>query len=241
PAGGNWSVRYLLQAQDDPSLLLPAEKAWSPRGPTRALLKRHGFDAREYLLAALGQAAGLCPPIEASLQSATPAEFAADTTEAYRFLTESSLLLEQAGFGVILPAWWTRTGTKQRLSVTAEVKSPKSQSAGLGISLDEIIHFNWQVALGDQPLTLQELEALALLNQPLVRVRGQWVQVNAEEIQAALDFWRKKGGAGATVRDVLHLALGRAEPPGGLAFAGVRGEGWVAELLDQLAGRASFA
>jgi SNF2 family DNA or RNA helicase len=240
-ADGNWTVRYLLQAQDDPSLLLPVEKAWSPRGPTRSLLKRRGFEAREYLLAALGQAAALCPPIETSLQSAAPTEFAADTTQAYRFLTESSLLLEQAGFGVILPAWWTRTGTKQRLSVTAEVKSPKSQSAGRGISLDEIIHFNWQVALGYQPLTLQELEALARLKQPLVRVRGQWVQVSAEEIQAALDFWKKKGEADVTVRDVLHMALGRAEPPGGLAFAGVRAEGWVAELLDQLEGRASFA
>jgi hypothetical protein len=51
---GNWTVRYLLQAQDDPSLLLPLEKAWSPKGPTRSLLKRHAFDAREYLLAALG-------------------------------------------------------------------------------------------------------------------------------------------------------------------------------------------
>src|SRR5262249_37371125 len=96
PADGKWMVRYLLQAQADPIWTLAAEKAWSPRGPTMSLLKRHGFDAREYLLAALGQAAGLCPPIEASLQSATPAEFAADTTEAYRFLTESSLLLEQA-------------------------------------------------------------------------------------------------------------------------------------------------
>jgi SNF2 family DNA or RNA helicase len=240
-ADRNWIVRYLLQSQDDPSLLLPAEKAWSPKGPTRSLLKRNGFDAREYLLAALGQAAGLCPPIETSLQSAAPAAFAADTTEAYQFLTESSVLLEQAGFGVLLPAWWTRTGTKHRLSVTAEVKRPKSQSAGLGLSLDEIIHFKWQVALGDQPLTLQELEALARLKQPLVRVRGQWVQVSAEEIQAALDFWKKKGEAQATVRDVLHMALGRAEPPGGLAFAGVRAEGWVAELLDQLQGRAAFA
>jgi SNF2 family DNA or RNA helicase len=235
-----WTVRYLLQAQDDPSLLLPAEQAWSPKGSTRTLLKRNGFEPREYLLSALGQAAGLCPPIEASLRQATPGEFTADATEAYRFLTESSLLLEQAGFGVILPAWWTRTGTKQRLSVTAQVKTPKSQSSGLGISLDDIIRFEWQVALGDQPLTLQELEALARLKQPLVRVRGQWVQVSAEQIQAALDFWKQKGEAQAAVRDVLQMALGRAETPAGLAFAGVKASGWVAEFLDQLEGRATF-
>jgi SNF2 family DNA or RNA helicase len=236
----DWTVRYLLQAQDDPSLLVPAEQVWKPSRSTTSVLRRNGFEPREYLLSALGQAAGLCPPVEASLKSATPDTFTADTIEAHRFLTESSLLLEQAGFGVLLPAWWTRTGTKQRLSVAAQVKSPKSQSSALGITLDEIVHFEWQAALGGEPLTRQELEALARLKQPLVRVRGQWVQVSAEEIQAALDFWKKKPQAEATVRDVLHMALGRAETPGGLAFAGVQADGWVAGLLDQLEGRASF-
>jgi SNF2 family DNA or RNA helicase len=236
----NWTVRYLLQAQDDPSLLVPAEQVWKPSRSTVPVLRRNGIAPREFLLSALGQAAGLCPPVELSLKSATPDAFAADTVEAHRFLTESSLLLEQAGFGVLLPAWWTRTGTKQRLSVAAQVKSPKSQSSGLGISLDEIVRFEWQAALGDQPLTRQELEALARLKQPLVRVRGQWVQVSAEEIQAALNFWKKKPQAEATLRDVLHMALGRAETPGGLAFAGVQAEGWVARLFDQLEGRASF-
>ena len=233
----HWLVRYLLQAQDDPSLLVPAEKAWKPTGQTGTLLKRNSFEPREYLLSALGQAAGLCPPVETSLKSPAPAEFHTDTTEAFRFLTESSLLLEQAGFGVILPAWWTRTGTKQRLSVTAQVKSPKSQSSGQGLRLDEIVRFEWQVALGDQPLTLEEIQALARLKQPLVQVRGQWVQVNADEIQAALDFWNTTGDAEATVRQVMQMALGRAETPGGLAFAGVQATGWVADLLDQLEGR----
>ncbi|MBL8793167.1 MAG: DEAD/DEAH box helicase [Planctomycetia bacterium] len=242
PASENapWHVRYLLQAQHDPSLLVPAEQAWKPRGATGALLQRDGFAPREYLLAALGQAAALCPPVEASLQNAAPTNFPADATAAHRFLTESSLLLEQAGFGVILPAWWTRTGTKHRLSVTAQVKSPKSQSSGLGLRLDEIVQFDWQVALGEEPLSLAELQALARLKQPLVRVRGQWVQVNAEEIQAALDFWKTKGEAEATVRQVLQMALGRADPPGGLAFGGVQATGWVGQLFDQLEGRATF-
>ncbi len=235
-----WTVRYLLQAQDDPSLLIPAEKAWKPTGPTGTLLKRHGFAPREYLLAALGQAAALCPPVEASLKTPTPSGFESDTTEAFQFLTEFSQSLEQAGFGVLLPAWWTRTGSKHRLSVAAQVKSPKSQSGGLGIRLNEIVHFDWLVALGDQLLSLEELRELARLKQPLVRVRGQWVQVSAQEIQAALDFWKAKEDAQATVREVLHMALGRADTPGGLAFTGVRASGWVGTLLEQLEGKESF-
>ncbi len=64
---------------------------------------------------------------------------------------------------------------------------------GSGLSLEQIVKFDWQVALGEHTLTLRELETLARLKAPLVQVRGQWVQINAEEIQAALDFWKKQG------------------------------------------------
>ena len=49
----------------------------------------------------------------------------------------------------MLPAWWTRKGTKLRLTAHAKVKSPKMQGGG-GLSLDEIVQFDWEVALGDE-------------------------------------------------------------------------------------------
>src|SRR5262249_42073420 len=157
-----WTVRYLLQAQDDPSLLIPAANAWAPRGPNATLLKRAGFQPREFLLTALGQAAALSPAIEASLKSATPAAYTTDATGAHRFLTETAWLLEQAGFSVLLPAWWTGKGTKQKLTARPHVKSPP-MAGGSGLTLEELVKFEWRVALGEHVLTLQELEALARL------------------------------------------------------------------------------
>ncbi len=234
-----WYVPYLLQATDDPSLLIPAQDAWNAKGSKAALLKRGGFNVREYLLSSLGQAAGICPRIEASLKMATPGGYALDATGAYEFLTEKAMALEQAGFGVMLPAWWTRKGTKLRLTARAEVKSPKLQARG-GLSLDTLVEFQWQVALGDEHLSFEELKALAKLKQPLVRVRGQWVQMNAEEIQAALAFWKKKTADQTTVREVVQMALGAGKTPGGVAFGGVTATGWVADLLAQLNGQAAF-
>jgi SNF2 family DNA or RNA helicase len=111
---------------------------------------------------------------------------------------------------------------------------------GSGLSLDAIVQFNWTVALGGEPLALAELEALARLKAPLVKIRGQWVQVSAEEIQAALAFWRKKGTEQTTVREVIHMALGAAKTPSGIAFEGATATGWIADLLAQLEGRAAF-
>ena len=120
-----WYVRFLLQAIDDPSLLIPVQDAWKARGRKAMALARNGFNTREYLLSSLGQAAGLCPRIAASLKTAEPAGYELDTAGAHEFLTAKAVVLEQAGFGVMLPAWWTRKGTKLRLAVRARVKSPK--------------------------------------------------------------------------------------------------------------------
>ena len=237
--GQAWYVRYLLQPHDDPSLLIPVEEAWKARGRKLSALKRNGSNVREFLLSSLGQASGICPRITASLENAKPAGYLLDTAKAHQFLTEESIALEQAGYGVMLPAWWTRKGTKVRLAVQVNVKSPKMQG-GSGPSLETIVQFDWEVALGDQKLTLRELEALARMKAPLVRVRGQWVEMNAAEIQAAIDFWKKKGTEKAAFRDIIQMALGAKDAPQGFDFNGVKATGWIGKLLKQLDGQTAF-
>ncbi|MDP3937861.1 MAG: DEAD/DEAH box helicase, partial [Deltaproteobacteria bacterium] len=237
PGQEPWYVRYLMQATDDPSLLIAAEEVWNARGVNASVLKRKGFDAKEYLLLSLGQASGICPRIETSLETAAPGGYEVDATGAHEFLTDRAAALEQAGFGVMLPSWWTRKGTKLRLSTRANVKSPKMQG-GDGLSLNELVRFDYEVALGDERLSYEELQMLAKLKTPLVNVRGQWVQMSAGEIQATLDLWKKKGVGQTTVREVIQMALGAA--PGPVAFDGVTAEGWIADLLAQLDGRDAF-
>jgi SNF2 family DNA or RNA helicase len=244
PPRFDWRARYLLQARDDKSLIIPLEDAWNPRGQVAGLFQSRGFQPREYLLTALGQAASLCPPIERSLKSATPVEFRTDADGAFRFLSEHAWLLEQAGFAVMLPAWWTAKGTQVRLRAQAMVHSPEQSptfTSGAGLTMQQLVEFDWRVALGDQPLDLAELEALARLKVPLVKVRGQWVQVSPEEIQALLALMKKRESAKATLREVVQMALGNGRAPGGLSFGGVSADGWVSQFLAQLEGREPFA
>ena len=231
-----WSVRYLLQGRRDPSLLIPAEQAWDGRSAERLLEEPA---VREHLLASLGQAAVLCPPIEKSLHAPAPGGYATDATGAHEFLTRSAAALDQAGFGVLLPTWWTQKGARLRLGVRAQVKSPKMKEGGGGLGLDELVHVDWQVVLGDKALSMAELRALAAVKEPLVRLRGQWVHMTAEEIQAALDVWKKKEKP-APVRDVLRIALGATTALGVLPIEGVEAEGPIAEVLRRLEGHAGF-
>jgi len=240
PKSAAWQVRFLLQAVDDPSLLIPTADAWDAKGRTAALLRRSAFEAREYLLLSLGQSAHICPHIELSLKTAAPEGYQLDTHGAFTFLTEKAILLEQAGFGVMLPAWWSRRGAKLRPATRVHVKSPKMQG-GAGLNLEQIIRFDWQLALGDETLSLAELQELVKLKSPLVKVRGQWVQLNAEEIRAALDFWRKKAAGETTAREIIRMSLGGVRPPSAINFEGITAEGWIADLLAQLNSQAAFA
>lgn len=233
-----WAVRYFLQATDDLSLLVPAKNVWKPQSAKSRVLQRKGFNAKACLLSALGQASGLCANIESSLKSPAPEGYQIDAAGAHAFLSEKAWALEQSGFGVLLPAWWTGKGTKLKLAGRAVVKSPKMQG-GSGLSLDEIMKFHWEVALGGSALSAEELEALANLKVPLVRMRGQWVSLNAEEIQAALEMWKKKGEA--TVREVIQMALGAGRVLRGIDFQGVAATGWIAEVLKQLEGKSDFS
>ncbi|MCX5873422.1 MAG: DEAD/DEAH box helicase, partial [Deltaproteobacteria bacterium] len=233
----NWQIRYLIQSCNDPSLIIPALDAWNPKAKTTAALKTNRSALKEYLLLSLGQAGGICPRIAESLKSAQPGGYTLDPVSAYDFLTEKAALLQQSGFTVMLPGWWTRTGAKARISLKANAKSPKLQASG-GLSIGRIVEFDWEVALGGEKLSLAELEALAKLKSPLVQLRGQWVEVNADEIQAAIDSWKKKESAKATVGDLIKMAIGAKDAPRGLQFEGVTATGWVGNLLKQLEGSA---
>src|SRR6185503_2518532 len=108
-----------------------------------------------------------------------------------------------------------------------------------GVGLEQLVQFQWQVALGGEPLTLAELQALAKVKEPLVRLRGQWVHVSAEQIKAALELWRKKP-AETAMRDVLRLALGAETAVGPLPVEGVEASGWAGDVLARLGGEAAF-
>ncbi|MEW6374853.1 MAG: SNF2 helicase-associated domain-containing protein [Thermodesulfobacteriota bacterium] len=239
PEDGNdkWYVRYLLQANQDPSLLIPVEKVW--KGKHTLPFTDKDFNSHEYLLLSLGQASGICPHIEASLKKLGPAGYELDAMGAYDLFTQRALILEQSGFGVMLPAWWTHKGTKLRLTARANVKTPQMQSAS-GLSLEEIVQFNREVALGGEKLSFEELQRLAKFKAPLVKVRGQWVLLNAEEIQAAIQLWKKKASDQMTLREVIRMALGGGETPSNISVEGISASGWIADLLRELEGRVPF-
>ena len=236
-----WRVSYYLQANDDRSLLVPADKVWQERSSTLTFLKRQFENPQERLLSDLGKATRVFPAIENSLRTARPKELGLTTEQAYAFLRESVPLLEQSGYGVLIPTWWQKPSARVRVKLKVKPKEGSKTSRGL-LGLDSIVAYDWVVSVGDSALSDTEFESLVSLKMPLVRVRGQWVELRPEEIEAAIAFFEKKRLSGdMTLGDALRLGLGEEQSEVGLAVAGIETEGWIKDLMDRLSNTAKIA
>ena len=235
-----WSVEYLLQGTRDPSLFVPAAEAWTPTKTSSKVMGDTGA-AREILLASLGEASGISDRVAVSLNQKAPTGFSTDVNGAHEFLRHTAVALEQSGFGVILPSWWTRHGSVVRVKARGSVRGRNKMAAGGILSMSTVLEFDWKLALGGETITAAELAALAKQKSPLVKVRGQWVEVNSRDIKEALEFLKKNASGKTTLRDVVRMAIGATETAGNLEVDGIDGTGWVGDLLSELRGERPFA
>ena len=226
----SWSLDFLLQAADEPSLLVPAADVWKTRGETARFLDRR-FDApQERFLAGLGRAARLAPAIERGLDVARPEGLSLATADVPAFLREQALLLQAAGFGVLVPG--LQTQLRARLRLRGKSSAPTDGQAG-ALTFEKMVGFDWELALGDETLSPEEFAALARLKQPLVSVRGRWVLLDPEQLARALDEGERHGQGDLGLSDALRLALDPSEVAG-VAVDEVRAEGWLADLIETL-------
>jgi superfamily II DNA or RNA helicase len=224
-----WRVEILVQAKDDPSVLVGAQEVWSANGDGLAVLGRRLANPQERLLGGLGHALRLWPELEPALRDAAPTGLDLSPDAAFRFLGEAAPALEQAGFGVLAPAWWSaRVRPKLRVSTDEEWEDGR----GL-LGIDGLCAYEWRVAVGDVTLTLAELRELAALKLPLVQTRGRWVALRPEDVEAALAFFTKRDERGeAPVGELLRAGLGVDAAEAGLAEVEIEADGWLRELLN---------
>ncbi|WP_437553504.1 DEAD/DEAH box helicase [Sorangium sp. So ce367] len=228
-------LRFLLQATDDPSLLVPAADVWKTHGRTLKALGRAFSGAEEVLLGALGAAARLFAPIARALGEARPEHVDLAPAEAWDFLAQAAPALGEAGFGVVVPGELLASGQRRlrlRMRVGAARPAAGVVAGSAGLGLDEALDFAWEAALGDEALSARELAALARQKSPLVRHRGAWVVVVPEEL-AEIARRLEAGGGRISAREALEGALAGETHVEGLAVP-VVAEGALARAMERL-------
>jgi superfamily II DNA or RNA helicase len=231
-----WTVEFALQSTDDPSLLLSAADIWS--GATADGWAAAGIrHPEEDLLAGLGKASRLFAELDQALRAAAPAAVGLDTEGAARFLRQTGPLLAGAGFGVLLPDW--AGGARKRLGLKITTRTRRTaggaSAAESKFGLGDLVDFRYDLAMGARALDPEELEELARLKIPLVRLRGQWVELDDRHLQAALKFLERSRAGTMTAAEALHDGLGGVDDD--LPVVSVDADGWLGDLLSGQAER----
>jgi non-specific serine/threonine protein kinase len=226
-----WRVEIMLQHKEDASVLVPAADVWA-HSERLSALGRLLENPQERLLGGLGHALRLWPELEPALEQPAPTVVELSAEQAYQFLRDAVPALEQAGYGVLAPPWWRQ---RLRVKLTAAPEQEWGESTGL-FGLDGLCAYEWQVAIGDQTLSLGELEALAELKLPIVKSRGRWIALRGEDVEMALRFFagrsaRGHGSAGELMREALGLVGSGAGDGGAQPEIEIDAAGWLGELL----------
>ncbi|MFI1374024.1 DEAD/DEAH box helicase [Streptomyces longwoodensis] len=247
-AGTAPTLRAVLQVHSvsDPALVADAADVWA--AADGAANGGFGPRVRMDVLLALRRAARAWPALLPLLSAAVPDAVDLLDDEVADLLGDGTRALAAAGVEVHWPRDLVRT-----LSTGATVGSPQDvppmasatgtdaeiRSAGAGtghrgvsLSADALLTFTWRFALGDQPLTREELDRLAEANRPIVRLRDQWVLVDPQEVRRA----RARQDRKVTPIDALGAALsGTVEVDG--RQVDVEAVGWPAAVRERLLGR----
>ncbi|MFJ9862967.1 DEAD/DEAH box helicase [Streptomyces sp. NPDC101165] len=239
----------------DPTLVADATALWA--GEADAAF---GPRARVDAALAVRRAARVWPPLDRLAEQETPDVLALSEEELGELLGVAAARLAAAGVAV----HWPRDLARDLTAAAVVRPAPGSATDGTGFfESEDLLQFRWQLALGGDPLSEAEMDALAEAHRPVVRLRDRWVLVDPALVRKARK--RELGlldpvdalsvaltgtadvdgetveavpfGALATLRDRLTAGLGPAEPPARLAATlrdyQLRGLAWL-DLMTSL-------
>jgi SNF2 family DNA or RNA helicase len=189
-----WILSFQVAAKNDPSRRVPTDDYWQLNGKTLTAFKQQfGADFEQQLLMNLGYAARIYPKLWAGLETDKPTQVKLSIDETLEFLKESAWILEDAGYKVIIPAWWTPQGrrrAKLRLKATGKKASGGGKKKSY-FSFDTLVEYHYELAIGNESVSTSEWQELVENNSQLVQFRGQWLELDQSKMQELLTFWQK--------------------------------------------------
>lgn len=152
--------------------------------------------------------------------------------DAYHFLKDVPLY-ERAGIRCRIPKWWKGTTSRVRATVTMGEVPPTRVGA------DAILDFQVGLALGDDPLTAEDLRALLNETEGLAYLKGKWVEVDHEALQKLLATYESlvKRADQMSILDALGFELYRpatSEEAEGAAPVEISHGAWFSDMMNRL-------
>jgi len=154
--------------------------------------------------------------------------------EAYVVLKETSLY-EECGILSRIPDWWKRKTTNVKVVVKVGEKGPSYMNA------ESLLSFDVSIALDGETVSVKELKMLLAQTEGLAHIKGKWIEIDREKLQATLDAYEKANkmvsAEGITFFEALKLQLSsekRIDVGENSGLVEVKNGAWIDSFLDRM-------
>lgn len=145
-------------------------------------------------------------------------------------VAHGAMTLREHGIILMLPRAWSVVAPSLRVRVTSAVSPIASENRTVG--LDQLLDYDWELALGDKVLTAEEMNRLVDSTSDLVQLRGEWVQADKDVLARAARFVSARHSSGdRAIVDLIKELI--ADDLRDLPVEVVTATGWASALLDR--------
>ena len=197
---GDWILRPVLQDREKEERIFPVTEEGKPMRPS---YPKAWAEHIERVQDGIQKLTEHLPFLQG------PKGMELDDEQAWEFLLKLGPQLIEAGIKVFLPEWW-KDLKKLHPKLTARVASSVGSVSDLLFGLNQIIQFDWQVAIGDLEVSEEEFMKMLKQRKSLVNIRGKWVQLDLslmEKIQQLVKRVQKQEGL--SFQELLETELTR--------------------------------
>lgn len=162
----------------------------------------------------LNYASRYMPELEKLFEDEDKLSLTLDLGEVYKIITQTAYYLQKAQIEVILPEELVHV-IVPRASINAKVKASRSGdlsdifntvSSGK-ISLDDILEFSYEIALGNDKMPLEEFQALVKDSKGLIKYKNKYILIDENESKKLFEKIAKADHSKMTRMQLLQAAM----------------------------------
>ncbi len=137
--------------------------------------------------------------------------------EVYQIITKTAYYLQKAQIEVILPDELTHI-VIPRASINAKVKAQRSGDLAdlinnnlnsAKLSLDDILEFSYEIAIGNDKISVEEFQKLVANNNGLIKYKNKYVLIDQEESKKIFEQIAKSNLKSMSRMELIHASLSK--------------------------------
>ena len=154
------------------------------------------------------------PELEILFEDETKLALDLNLNEVYKIITQTAYYLQKAQIEVVLPKELVNI-VIPRASINAKVKTARTKelqdifnnASASQISLDDILDFSYEIALGNEKISLEEFNELVKNNNGLIKYKNKYVLIDKDESTKIFEQVAKANIKSLSRMELIHASM----------------------------------